>query len=370
MRRSPLGLPLIPFLVVMLAISLPAHAQQEEQPEKTFKDIRLYEHTSTKNQASTSTCWCFSAISFLESELMRAGKGEWDLSEMFVVHNVYIDKARIYMRMHGFNNFGPGALGHDVFNAILEHGIVRDRDYSGLWEYETAHNHGELHNVLKGYMDGVLRSRPGPSPKWEKGLRGILDAYLGSIPGEIIIERNRVTPKRFTDDILGLNPEDYIEITSFSHMPFYEEVCLLVPDNWVRDDNTWNLPIDDVMKILEYALMNGYTAIYGGDVSEQGFDQKKGYAIWNEDQIETQDERQKMWDFWTTTDDHGMHIVGIAKDEEGKTFYRVKNSWGEKNGPYGGHIYMSENFIRAKFDLITVHKDAIPADIKTRMKSK
>ena len=347
---------------------LPAYAQQQEEPAKTFTDIKVYDHTSTKNQASTGTCWCFSAISFLESELIRMGKGQHELSEMFVVHHVYLEKARTYMRMHGNNNFGPGGLGHDVFTAIMEHGIVTDEDYSGTWAYETRHNHGELHRALRAYMDAVLRSRPGPSRKWESGLRGILDAYLKPLPEEITVERREITPGQFADDVLGLEMDDYVEITSFSHMPFYEKVCLLVADNWVRDDETWNLPVDDVMKIIEHALMNGYTVVYGGDVSEKGFDQKKGYATWNEDSTATQEERQEMWDRWTTTDDHGMHIVGIARDEEGKTFYRVKNSWGADNGPYGGHIYMSENFIRAKFDLITIHMDAIPDDIRARMK--
>ena len=271
------------------------------------------------------------------------------------------------MRMHGANNFGPGGLGHDVFDAIKRHGIVRDEDYSGMWEYENRHNHSELHNVLRAYMDSVLRSRPGPSPKWEAGLKGILDAYLGPLPEEIRVGRREMSPLQFADDVLGLNMDDYVEITSFSHMPFYDEVCLLVPDNWVRNDETWNLPADDVMRIIENALMNGYTVVYGGDVSEEGFNQKKGYAVWNEDSVSTQEERQEMWDRWTTTDDHGMHIVGIAQDEEGNIFYRVKNSWGATNGPYGGHIYMSENFIRAKFDLITVHRDAIPADIQAKM---
>ena len=355
---------LLPLLVLFLAV--PAMAQQQQQEEtKTFTDIHVYDHTPVKSQAATSTCWCFSAISFLESELLRLGKGEWDLSEMFVVNHVYGHKARYYVRMHGQNNFAPGALGHDVFNAIREHGIVREEDYSGLWDYETAHNHSELQRILNGIVSGVLAGR-GPTPKWEAGFQAALDIYLGEKPNLIRVGRRNMPPKEFADTVLELDVTSYVEITSFAHMPFYEPGCLLVPDNWVRDDNTWNLPVDDVMRILENALMNGYTVVYGGDVSERSFNQNRGWADWREGETITQADRQETWNNWTTTDDHGMHIVGIARDEEGTTYYKVKNSWGE-TGPYDGIIYMSENFIRAQFDLITVHRDVIPDDIKAEM---
>ncbi|MFO7769632.1 MAG: C1 family peptidase [bacterium] len=358
---------LLPILVVLMAVPAAAQQEGEQEPEKTFTDIRVCEYTPTKDQAGTGTCWCFSAISFLESELLRLDRGTWDLSEMFVVNHVYRDKADYYVRMHGNNRFGPGALGHDVFYTIRDHGIVPEEDYPGLWEYEEAHNHSELHRVLTGYVDGVLGGRGGPTPKWDAGCRAIVDTYLGSIPDRIQVEGRTLTPEEFADDVMGLDMSDYVEITSFSHMPFYETVCLLVPDNWVRDPNTWNLPVDDVMRILENSLRNGYTAVYGGDVSERSFDQEKGYATWREGETISQEDRQEMWDRWTTTDDHGMHVVGISQDEEGTTFYRVKNSWGPDEGPHGGHIYMSENFIRAKFDLITVHVDTIPDDIRAKM---
>jgi len=356
---------LLPLLALLLAAPLPAQEEQQEET-KTFTDIHVWDHTPTKDQAGTGTCWCFSAISFLESELMRMGRGEYNLSEMFVVNHVYRDKARTYVRMHGSNNFGPGGLGHDVFNTVGEHGIVRDEDYSGLWEYETGHNHSELHQVLSGIVDGVLGGR-GPTPKWETGFDAALDAYLGEIPETITVDGRTVTPKEFADDVLQLDVNPYVEITSFSHRPFYENVDLLVPDNWVRDDNTWNLPIDDVMRIVRNALNSGFTVVYGGDVSERSFNQNRGWAEWREGETITQADRQETWNNWTTSDDHGMHIVGIARDEEGTTYYKVKNSWGLDAGPYGGHIYMSENFVRAKFDLITVHRDAIPQDIQGRM---
>ncbi len=360
---------LLPCLALLLAVPAAAQRQEEQEETKTFTDIHVWEYTPVKNQASTSTCWCFSAISFLESELLRLGRGEWDLSEMYVVNRVYRDKARYYMRLQGNNNFAAGALGHDVFNTIRAHGIVRDEDYPGLWDYETTHNHGELQAVLGAYMGAVIRGRPGPSPKWESGYDAVLDVYLGSLPAEFRVGRRNVTPRAFADDVLQLDLSPYVEITSFSHMPFYEQGCLLVPDNWVRDDNTWNLPVDDVMRIIENAINNGYTVVYGGDISEPSFNQRRGWADWHEGETVTQEDRQEMWDRWTTTDDHGMHIVGIAQDEAGTTYYKVKNSWGDI-GPFHGIIYMSENFIRAKFDLIAVHLDAIPADIRAKMTSR
>lgn len=364
----------VPVLFLALSIGLSGRVIQAQQPAqdrpaKTFTDVTVLPHTSIKNQASTSTCWCFSAISMLESELLRTGKGEWDLSEMFIVDHAYRDKAESYYRMQGNNTFGPGGLGHDVFATIARHGIVREEDFPGMWPYETTHNHAELHNVLSAFMDAVLRSRPGPTPKWRQGYGAILDAYLGPLPERIEVRGRTMPPQQFAASVLGIDPAAYIEVTSFSHMPFHTQVELMVPDNWVHNDQVWNLPVDDVMRMLRSAVESGYTVVFGGDVSEREFDQRAGFAVWKEGETVSQADRQEMWDRWTTTDDHGMHIVGIARDEEGTLFYRVKNSWGD-TGPYGGHIYMSENYIRAKFDLLTLHIDAIPDDIKVKMKQK
>ena len=347
-------------------LSMPVLAQQRQLPPKEFTDVTVLSHTPVRDQASTSTCWCFSAISFLESELQRMGKPAYDLSEMWIVHHVYHDKAETYVRMHGNNNFGPGGLGHDVFAAIAEHGIVREQDYPGTWPYEEQHNHAEMHAVLTGMLDAVIQARPGPSPKWMKGYAAALAAYLGPLPESITVDGRSLSPKQFADQVLEIEPDKYVELTSFSHMPWYETVDLLVPDNWVRNDDTWNLPADDAMEILRHAIESGYTVVFGGDVSERTFDQRIGYAVWREGEEVTDADRQATWDAWSTTDDHGMHVVGIATDEAGNVFYRVKNSWGE-TGPYGGHIYMSENYIRAKFDLLTVHIDAVPDNIRARM---
>ncbi len=356
------------FLAATVAVPPAAPAQTasvRQRTVKTFTDIKVLPSTSVKNQASTSTCWDFSALSLMESELIRTRKGEYDLSEMYVVDHVYREKADAYYRMHGNNTFGPGGLGHDVMNAIAQWGIVRESDFSGMWPYETRHNHNELQNVLKADLDAVLRTRPGPSPKWSKGFGAILDAYLGPLPESIEVDGGSVTPKQFADQ-LGLDPSAYVEITSFTNMPFWRQVALETPDNWAHYDRSWNLPLDDVMHVLRHAIENGYTVEIGADVSEPEFKQDSGYATWKEGETVTPDDRQVGWDRWTTTDDHGMHVVGIAKDENGKTFYLVKNSWGDV-GPYHGYIYMSENYIRAKFDLLMLHRDGIPAEIRARM---
>lgn len=341
-------------------------AVQHEKPAKTFTDVKVLPFTPVKDQASTGTCWDFSALSLMESELLRMGKGEYDLSEMYVADHVYREKAEAYYRMHGNNTFGPGGLGHDVLTAITRWGIVPESDFSGLWPYETRHNHGELHSVLQADLDAVIHARSGPSPKWSKGFGAILDAYLGPLPDHVQVGDRSVTPEEFAHDVLGLDPSAYVEITSFTHMPFWQQVELEVPDNWSHDDRSWNLPLDDAMRVLRSAIVSGYTVEIGADVSEPEFDQRAGYATWKEGRIIAPEDRQEGWDRWTTTDDHGMHVVGIARDESGVTYYRVKNSWGDV-GPYHGHIYMSENYIRAKFDLFMVHRDALPADIRARM---
>ncbi len=364
----------IPALLLAAAVAVPASSAAQrpapqEKPAKTFTDVTVLPATSVKNQARTGTCWDFSALSLMESEALRMGNGEWDLSEMWVVDHIYREKAEAYYRMHGNQTFGPGGLGHDVLSAIAEWGIVPQEDFTGLWPYETHLDHGELQNVLKADLDAVLHTRPGPSPKWKAGFDAILDAYLGPMPDSIQVKGQWMTPKEFSTNVLGLDPSNYVEIMSFARKPYWQQTALETPDNWAHNQDSWNLPLDDAMRALKHAIESGYTVEIGADVSEPSFDQKAGYATWKEGETITPEAREAGWDRWTTTDDHGMHIVGIAHDENGTTYYKVKNSWGDV-GPYHGYIYMSENYIRAKFDLLMMHKDALPADIKAKMNIK
>jgi len=365
-RRSRMLGPLLLTLALALPVALGAQQPaQEQHPPKTFTDVRVLPATPVRDQAGTGTCWDFATLSMLESELLRLGRGTYDLSEMFIADHVYREKADVYYRMHGNNTFAEGGLPHDVLSAIARYGIVRQSDFPGLWPYETRHDHGELQSVLQAGLDAVLRTRPGPSPKWSAGFGALLDAYLGRLPDTIRVDGRPVTPTQFAAQ-LGIDPSAYVEITSFTNMPLWRQGALLTPDNWARNDRTWNIPLDDAMRVIRHAIESGYTVAIGADVSERSFDQRAGYATWHEGETITPEARQEGWDRFTTTDDHTMHLVGIARDETGATYYKVKNSWGD-TGPYHGYIYMSENFIRAKFDLLMVNKAGLPQDIRARL---
>ncbi len=364
MTRRTLSI-LLALTIAPAAALLAQQPAPDQRPAKTFTDVRVLPATPVRDQAGTGTCWDFATVSMLESELLRLGRGTFDLSEMFIADHVYRDKADTYYRMHGNSTFTEGGLSHDVITAIARYGIVRQSDFSGMWPTETRHDHGELQSVLEADLKTVLASRPGPSPKWAAGFNALLDAYLGRMPDTIRVDNRPVTPRQFADQ-LGLDLSAYVELTSFTNMPLWRQGALLTPDNWARDDRTWNLPLDDAMRAIRYAVENGYTVAIGADVSERSFDQRAGYATWREGETITPEARQEGWDRFTTTDDHTMHLVGIARDEAGTTYYKVKNSWGD-TGPYHGYIYMSENYVRAKFDLLMLNKAALPRDIRTRL---
>ncbi len=365
-RRSRILGPVLLALAVGLPAALGAQQPAREQPPaKTFTDVKVLPATPVESQGATGTCWDFSTLSFVESELLRMGKGSYDLSPMFIADEVYREKADAYYRMHGENTFGQGGLSHDVLNAIGRYGIVRQSDFSGLWPYETRYDFSELHDVLQADLDAVLKSKPGPSPKWRAGFDALLDAYLGPLPDTVRVDGRAETPQQFAH-ALGIDPSNYVEITSFTNMPMWRQGALETPDNWAHYDKTWNLPLDDAMRVLRHAIESGYTVAIGSDVSERSFDQNAGYATWHEGETITPEMRQEGWDRWTTTDDHGMHVVGIAHDEAGATYYKVKNSWGDV-GPYHGYIYMSENYLRAKFDMLMLNKAALPPDIRARL---
>ncbi len=363
-----------------------------------FTVIKENPVTSVKNQSSTGTCWSFSGIGFLESELLRMGKGEYDLSEMYVVRRNYEDKAMKHARLHGNLNFAPGGSFADVIETLDAYGVMPDDAYHGLHYGSETHNHGELDKILKGYMDGVIGARS-LSPVWSKGISGILDSYLGEVPPTFTHNGNEYTPHTFADE-LGLKQEDYISLTSFTHHPFYRPFAIEVPDNW-RWALSYNLPLNELMEVMEYAVMSGYTIAWASDVSETGFsregiaivpdeeasenagsDQAKwlglssrerdadirsriGKELLTEKEI-TQEMRQTSFDNYATTDDHGMQIYGIANDQMGNRFFMVKNSWGE-TGPYNGHWYISYPFVSYKTLSIVLHRDALPAAIAHKL---
>jgi bleomycin hydrolase len=339
--------------------------------------------TPVKNQSSTSTCWCFSGISFFESELLRMGKKPFDLSEMYIVRHTYEKKAEEYARMHGSCSFSGGGEYFDLLTGLREVGFIPDAAYPGLNYGETKHNHNEMDAGLKGYLDGVIKSNK-LTTAWLAGLNGILDAYLGKIPASFEYDGKTYTPETFTEE-LGINPEDYVVFTSFSHHPFYTQFVLEVPDNWSAG-SCYNLPLDEFMQVIDNAVTSGYSVAWASDMSDKGFSMKQGVAIipeknWNEmteeesskvfngphpEKVITQALRQKEFDNYSTTDDHGMHIVGLAVDQAGETFYKVKNSWGVM-GKYDGFIYVSKPFVLLRTTNCMVNKKAIPQAIAKKM---
>ena len=339
--------------------------------------------TPVKNQSATNTCWCFSGISMLESELLRIGKNPYDLSEMFIVRHTYEKKAQMYARMHGSSTFAGGGEYGDLLNGWREVGLVPDIAYPGLNYGETKHNHTEMDASLKGFMDAVIKS-PKLTTAWFGGINGILDAYLGKIPDSFNYEGKTYTPVSFMKE-LGINPDDYVLITSFSHHPFYKPFVLEIPDNWAAG-SFYNLPLDELIQVIDNSVMNGYSVGWASDMSDKGFSMKQGVALipeknWNEmkedealkvfngphpEKIITQEIRQKEFDNYSTTDDHGMHIIGLATDQAGNTFYKVKNSWGV-TGKYDGFIFVSRAYVMLRTTNIMVNKNAIPAAIAKKM---
>ncbi len=386
-------------LTLVLALFVTGlYAQDNDSTDKgyRFTTVKELAVTPVKNQNRSSTCWSFSALGFIESELLRMGKGEHDLSEMFVVSHTYSDKAAKYVRLQGNGTFAPGGSFYDVLYVLKHYGIVPEAAMPGLGYGEELHIHGELDAVAKAYIGAVVKN---PNRKlstaWLNGFNGVLAAYLGALPETFTYNGATYTPATF-GSFLGINPDDYVSLTSFTHHPFYTWFAM-IPDNW-RWAESYNLPIDELMTVFDNSINNGYTVAWGSDVSEKGFS-REGVAVvpdvnlaemsgsdqarWlglsqkdkeaelykNEPGYEkpiTQALRQEGFDSQQTTDDHGMLIYGIANDQQGAKYYMVKNSWGEA-GKYKGYWYASEAFVRYKTINIVVHKDAIPAAIKRKL---
>ena len=370
---------------------------QAPLPKDTFAFTTVKENkiTPVKNQANSSTCWSFSGLAFFESELLRMGKPAVDLSEMFVVHRSYTDKAEKYLRMNGTSNFAPGGSFYDDVYVLKNYGIVPDSVMNGLNYGETKHVHGELDALTSAFMTTMVKNpNKTISTAWKPAFEGILNAYLGKLPTEFTVNGKKHTPVSYANS-LGLNMDDYVSITSFTHHPFYTKFAIEIPDNW-RWAESYNIPLDEFGRIFDYAVENGYTVAWGADVSEKGFtrngigvlpETKKenlvgtDQAKWvgaptptgkytvngpvKEQQV-TQESRQLGFDNYQTTDDHGMLIYGIAKDQNGDRYYMVKNSWGE-DSKYKGIWYVSKPFVMEKTINILVHKDAVPKEIRKKL---
>lgn len=336
--------------------------------------------TPVKAQGNTGTCWSFATTSFLESELIRKGKGEFDLSEMFTVRYIYPLKASKYVRYHASSNYGQGGQAHDVFMIIDKHGLVPNDVYTGMTFEQEKHNHGELFAVLTSMLDAVTDKKGGElTPVWMDAYESVLDVYLGEIPKTFEYEGSSYTPAEFRDYI-EIDVNDYIEITSYDHHPYYEKIHLQLPDNWTND-LYYNVPIDEIVLIMDNALANGYTVAWDGDTGKDDF-YKEGYAVVpveerdkekeqpesTEEKQVTQDMRQEAFNNYSTTDDHLMHVVGLAENQNGTKFYYTKNSWGTDNKGIDGYWYLSEQYVRLKTIAIVVHKDSVPQDIKDKLR--
>ena len=398
---------LFSFAVCAMSMSLVAQVDNTETPSDStegfrFTTIDSIAITPVKDQNRSSTCWSYSTIGFLESELLRMGKGEYDLSEMFVVHHTMLDRAEYSVRMYGTAEFAPGGSAYDVIYCLKNYGLVPQEAMPGI-QYgstpaDTLPVHAELDAIAGGVVKAVTNSGLKKlTPVWKKALTAVYDTYLGECPATFIYNGKEYTPKSFAEE-LGLNADDYVSITSYTHHPYYTTFALEVPDNW-RMDQMYNVPMEEMMAIIDNALAKGYTLAWGADVSEICFT-RKGLGVVPEEEkavdltgsdaarwlglsatdkreeltkkplpekVITQEMRQAAYDSWENTDDHGMQIFGTAKDQNGKRYYMVKNSWGTKRSEYKGIWYVSEAYMQYKTNDVLVHKNAIPKDIRKKL---
>jgi len=332
--------------------------------------------TPVKNQDQSATCWSFAGLSLLESELIREHQEEYDLSEMFIVKYAYLNKARKYIRMHGTIKFPSGGEMNDVLDVIDEHGIVPEAVYTGQKLEDQRHIHGEMDEVLQNYVDAVLNNYKKNkqannnkiTPVWDEGFDLVLNAYMGRIPSRFDFNKESLTPLSFSGK-LDINSKDYVFLSSWTHHPFYEPFILEVPDNWSWG-RYYNIPLNDLKSLLYHALEHDYSIGLAIDVSDDGFNWDQGFATLNDSSINVdQNMRQQHFDSFLTTDDHGMHITGWAEDEEGKKYFKVKNSWGTSN-PFDGYIYISEPYLLLKATSIVLHRDGVPTDIREKIRGK
>lgn len=395
------------FLLIAMTAGLAAWAQNDSTAvakDSTdgwhFTTIDSVGITPVKDQNRSSTCWAFSTLGFLESEVLRTKGITVDFSEMYVVSKTMMDRATYCVRMYNEPHFSPGGSAYDVIYCMEHYGLVPQEAMPGIRYGWTANDtlpvHAELDRVAGGYVKG-LSGLKRLSPVWKEGLQAVYDTYLGACPEEFEVNGKRYTPKSYVQS-LGLSADDYVSLTSYTHHPFYERFALEVPDNW-RMDQMYNVPLEELMRVIDHALANGYTIAWAADVSEVGFtrkgvgvvpDEDHGADITGSDMAKwvgmnadkkkeeltkkplpektiTQQMRQDAYDNWETTDDHGMQIFGTAKDQNGKRYYMIKNSWGTMRSDYKGIWYVSEAFMQYKTNDILVHKNAIPKDLRKKL---
>lgn len=393
-------------LALLAVVATGANAKGKKQPKvdpnkPVFTIVKENPITSVKDQNRSGTCWAYSTLSYFESEILKSTGKTYDLCESFVANKDYMDRAIQVVRYHGDMQFAQGGSAYDVYYVLKNYGICPENamPFPGSLYGDSLNNFNEFFSLLEPYVEGIATNKASKiSNQWKVGFQGILDAYLGKCPENFTYEGKNYTPKSFASS-LGLNMDDYVTITSYTHHPFYSQFVVEVQDNW-RNPASYNLPMDEMMQIIDNAVMNGYTVAWGGDVSEPGFtrdglaymiDAKKMQSLQGSDMARwlglsaakrrnlidslgcnvpevqpTQEMRQERFDNWELTDDHGMLIYGIAKDQNGKEYYMVKNSWGEA-GKYKGTWYMTKTFIAANTMDYMVNKNAIPANIRKKM---
>lgn len=367
-----------------------------------FTTIVSQKVTPVKNQAATGTCWCFATTSFMEAELLRIGKGEYDLSEMFIVRQKYMNQLNDNYLRQGRGNIGQGSISPSWMTAFSQVGIVPEEVYNGINYDSKNHNHTELAGYMESIAEQAVKMKK-RSLEYKELINSLFDIYMGKLPETFSYKGKEYTPKSFAES-LGLNMNDYIMLTSFTHKPYYNEFELEIPDNW-EHAKMFNIPLDEMISAADYALTNGFTVCWDGDVSEKGFSFTNGVAINPEvnnmddysgtdrarfENMKAYDRLQEVYKFehpypeinvtpeirqggyesFTTTDDHLMHITGMAKDQNGTKYYITKNSWGTERNRFGGYLNMSESFVKAKTIYIMIHKDALTKELKKKLNIK
>jgi bleomycin hydrolase len=369
------------FFALCFLISGGVVAQKDDDNgSKYFISQKVVAATPVKDQANTGTCWSFSTTSLFESQCIKLGIGEIDLSEMFTVRNIYLEKAKNYLMRQGLAQFGEGGLGHDPVRAIASYGAMPEAAYTGLQKGQTSHDHSKMVDSLKQFLDASLKRIP-LTPDWQSSFTSILDHFMGVPPKEFDYNGKRYTPKSFAKDVLKFNSSDYVNITSFTHHPYYQSFILEQPDNF-SNGAYYNLPLHEMISLVKDAVNNGYSIMWDADVSNPGWASDFGVALFpakpvakkllNPDVDEAPADakiRQELFENLTTVDDHLMHIVGTEKNKNGKTFFVVKNSWGEI-GPYKGYVHVSEPYFTINTVSLVVPKAAISKKLLAKLNMK